>query len=193
MAKRKKAQPWDAVFDRIRVRLRAPRDPEYVYPAPVTDVDLNELETHLGCRLPESYRTFMKRFGPGEAADLIRLPPLGVRDEGSYTLIADTIAYRGNIQIGEFAPSNATWLSRLVYFGSDCGDAPTRTEDVAQGGQQYRIHRLRRMQKRSRRRQETLTDLIQWAHRTLEAEEGATDIIFKPWGTVREKMADRAT
>src|SRR5262245_27566547 len=55
-------EPWETVFDRVRVI----RDPGSVYRPPVLDGDLDRVEVALGSRLPHSYREFMKRFGAGD-------------------------------------------------------------------------------------------------------------------------------
>jgi hypothetical protein len=59
VAKRKKAPPWDAVFDRVRVKYYADRK----YPPKPTAAELNAVETQLGFQFPLSYRAFAERFG----------------------------------------------------------------------------------------------------------------------------------
>jgi hypothetical protein len=61
MAKRKKAQPWDAVFDRVRVGRHADRR---ATPKP-TPAELDAVEAQLGIQFPLSYRAFTERFGLG--------------------------------------------------------------------------------------------------------------------------------
>ena len=61
MAKRKKAQPWDAVFDRVRVILYADRR----YPPPTLDAEVDAVEAQLGFQFPLSYRAFATSFGLG--------------------------------------------------------------------------------------------------------------------------------
>ena len=187
MAKRKQGQPWDAVFDRIKVQ-RKKRHPGYVCPAPITDAALNELESQLDCRLPESYRAFMKRFGPGEVANRIDLPPLGVRDEGSHTLLARTRSFRDFFlrnRAGS-SPRSTAWLGRLVYFGSDFyGDSYAwDPEDVTNSDpHECRVYHLERMRERNAEAVGwTLAELIQWAlDPTLEEEGNSTGIQFVPF------------
>jgi hypothetical protein len=52
-------QPWDDVFDRVRVE----KSPKWVYPFRPTSADLDAVEAAMGCRLPASYRAFAERFG----------------------------------------------------------------------------------------------------------------------------------
>lgn len=194
MAKRKKAQPWDVVFDRIQLQRQQPRRPDYVYPVPITDAVLNEVESQLACRLPESYRAFMKRFGPGVVADRIRLPPLGVGSDGDYSLLGDTRGMRDLFRNRrpEYAPPNAAWLGRLVYFGSDFyGDSYAwDTEDVTNSDvHECRVYHLQRSNEGNPEAVgETLADLIQWAQAETLEEDGSPGIEFSPWGVVREKV-----
>lgn len=62
MSKRKKANPWDAVFDRIEVAIG---QPEVRYTPRPTEADLDQLESQIGSQLPVDYRALMLRFGPG--------------------------------------------------------------------------------------------------------------------------------
>ncbi len=68
MAKRKKAQPWDGVFDRLRVLWY----PDKVYAPRTTAAELDAVEAELGFRFPLSYRAFAERFG---RAGPCRSPP----------------------------------------------------------------------------------------------------------------------
>jgi hypothetical protein len=65
---RAKANPWDAVFRRIRGVYR----PDWVYPHRTTAADLDAAEKELDFRFPASYRAFAERFGLG--GDLLSLP-----------------------------------------------------------------------------------------------------------------------
>src|SRR5687767_5027348 len=60
VAKRKKAQPWDALFDRVRVIYDADRK----YP-PTPGAEFDVVEAQLGFRFPLSYRAFATHFGLG--------------------------------------------------------------------------------------------------------------------------------
>lgn len=199
MAKRKKAnvQPWDAVFDRVQILLtpKQRRLPGYVYPAPITDATLNEVESQLDCRLPESYRAFMKRFGPGEVADRVRLTPLGVGSDGDHSLLGQTRGMRELFlyRMAERPHPNAAWLGRLVYFGSDfCGDSYAwDTEDVTNSdAHECRVYQLQRHNEGNPEVVgTTLADLIQWAQaQAFEDDVPSPGIEFSPWGVVREKV-----
>jgi hypothetical protein len=114
VAKRKKAQPWDAVFSQVRV---LPREPFLrLYPL-VTDAELNRAEAQLGHRLPRSYREFMKRFGPGEVHGWARLHQVSPWLEmlADFTLVANTRFHQERFRSG--------WRAGLIYFACDaCGD-----------------------------------------------------------------------
>jgi len=59
VAKRKKAQPWDAVFSRIRCVWQ----PDKVYPPKTTAAELDAVEVELDFKFPLSYRAFAEQFG----------------------------------------------------------------------------------------------------------------------------------
>lgn len=61
MAKRKKAQPWDAVFGRVQVIWNT----DQAYPPKPSPADLDAAEEKLGFNFPLSYRAFAERFGLG--------------------------------------------------------------------------------------------------------------------------------
>jgi hypothetical protein len=61
VAKRKKVQPWDAVFDRVRGVNFVERN----YAPKTTAAELDAVEAALGVRFPLSYRAFAERFGLG--------------------------------------------------------------------------------------------------------------------------------
>src|SRR5947209_8352162 len=79
--------PWERCYDNIRVARR----PDKSYAPPVTDADLDGVESQLGCELPVSYRAFMKRFGPGSLHWWVRLYPVKPHPcRGSRTLTGTT-------------------------------------------------------------------------------------------------------
>jgi hypothetical protein len=116
MAKRRK--PWERLYDGIHVY----RNPEWVCVPPATDADLDEVESQLGSRLPHSYQEFMKRFGPGELQDWVRLHPITRERKRSRW----TVTFR-TLEIWEFWQEHAAyrpnhqWLSSLIYFASNGG------------------------------------------------------------------------
>jgi hypothetical protein len=115
VAKRKKAQPWDVVFGQVRVE----RYPEWVCVPPATDAELDTAESQLDSRLPQSYREFMKQFGPGELERWVRLDPIVPVLKGHYTFVQDTAAAR-ELYVGGH-DRNADWLGRVVDFASSAG------------------------------------------------------------------------
>jgi hypothetical protein len=147
VAKRKKQQPWDAVFERIRVR----SNPGDLYVRLPTDAELDALESEIGSRLPGSYRVFMKRFGPGELYGEIRFSQITPVRKGLHTVGQRTLELRDlhqNDRLYRTAP-NAQWLSSLVYFGSSYhGDEYSwdPAEVTRSDPHECRIYQLRRMQ-----------------------------------------------
>jgi hypothetical protein len=123
MAKRKKAnaQPWDAVFDRVR----ASRAPEDVWPS-VPETELDAAEAALGLPLPASYRAFAMRFSMGgELWGLFRLNDLFAerKKEQDYTVINWTRWMQDNIvdDYGAHMSLPQEQLREFVFFGDDCG------------------------------------------------------------------------
>lgn len=115
MAKRKKAQPWDAVFGKVRIV----RPGDWVCAPPATDSELDAVESQLGSRLPQSYREFMKRFGPGDLMRVVELRPLSSSD--SWDIISHTRDCRECVEQFSDRFANADWFTRLVYFASTAG------------------------------------------------------------------------
>src|SRR5262245_54061685 len=117
MAKRKKQQPWEAVFSQVRVI----RNPAWVYAPPATDAELDAVEARLESRLPQSYREFMKRFGSGELMGWSQLDNLAPTRSGVRDIVNHTHNCREYVeQAGDIFP-NAAWFAQLVYFGSSGG------------------------------------------------------------------------
>ncbi|WP_171474647.1 SMI1/KNR4 family protein [Frigoriglobus tundricola] len=117
MAKRKKAQPWDAVFDRIRVS----RNPAWVCVPLATETDLYAIESQLESRLPQSYREFMKRFGPGELMSWIQLDQFSPSITGFLDVVGHTSDCRKYVEEAGNRFPNAGWFQQLVYFASSGG------------------------------------------------------------------------
>jgi hypothetical protein len=117
VAKRKKAQPWEAVFDRVRIV----RPGNWVCAPPATDAELDAVESQLGSRLPQSYREFMKRFGTGELMGWAQLDEVTSSRTGVRDIVTHTRDCREFVeQSGDIFP-NAAWFTQLVYFGSSGG------------------------------------------------------------------------
>jgi len=112
-------QPWDDVYDQINVL----RHPDSIHTAPLTDADLDAVEFQLGSLLPQSYRAFLKRFGPGELECSLRVTPIlhGVRR--GYTLLEETAGQR-EFFAKHYEEQNGPWLGRVVYFGCNAGGDP---------------------------------------------------------------------
>jgi hypothetical protein len=121
VAKRKKPQPWDVVFDQVRVC----RNPGFVYQSPSTEAELNEVELQLGSPLPADYRAFMTRFGSGRLMDWIDLYSPTPVQEPDFGLVVPTLHNRQawKKRTGEYPRiySNAELLCRAVYFAADSG------------------------------------------------------------------------
>jgi hypothetical protein len=117
VAKRKKtnAQPWHAVFSKVRVY----RNPAWVYVSPSTDAELDEVETQLNTKLPASYREFLKRFGSGEFHSWTRLHAVAPLKNEPFTVVKDTKECRGYAADSPF--DGEQWLQRVVFFASSAG------------------------------------------------------------------------
>ncbi len=113
MGKRKEAQPWEEAFGRIRVvrllnEISLPR---------TTDAELEAVGERIGSQLPDSYRAFMKRFGPGCFEELVHMLPVSAlgKRHSRQTIEAVTSFYRA--QLGDPRNKrNHEWLFSLVYF-----------------------------------------------------------------------------
>jgi hypothetical protein len=117
VAKRKKAQPWDAVFDHIRVV----RPDSWVCAPPATDAELDAAQSQLGSQLPHSYRQFMKRFGPGELLSWVRIEPITPSRRGGLDIVSQTRGMREFVEKSKGTFPNAAWFAQLVLFGSNGG------------------------------------------------------------------------
>jgi hypothetical protein len=116
MAKRRES--WARLYDGIRVVRR----PDSVCMPPVADAELDELESQLGSRLPQSYREFMKRFGSGELQGWVRIYPIVTKGKRTRSTVADTTtAIRAFFQKHKESLPNHRWLSSIVYFASSGG------------------------------------------------------------------------
>ncbi len=149
MAKRKKAQPWDAVFDRVR----AERLPNEVYSPHPSDAELDEVESKIGSRLPHCYREFMKHFGAGCFAELVDLFPLVTIGKGFSREAIESHTTRLRKQFGQPEYENRELLSRLVYFASNVnGNAEYAWDSEAvvssTAPREYRYYRLWRLEER---------------------------------------------
>jgi hypothetical protein len=121
-------QPWDDVFDRVRVE----KSPDHVYPFRPTDADLDAAEAELGCRLPASYRAFALRFGLwGELGGHVRLLPFVVDRRRMGYLVAEAItvvshsrAWRDSFAFdpAAYARLDGGFKEKLVVFADDLGD-----------------------------------------------------------------------
>jgi hypothetical protein len=116
VGKQKKAQPWESVYDSIRVI----REVNYRYVAP-TDSDLDEVERQVGSRLPESYRAFVKRFGAGELLGWVRLTDVAPRRRKRDSTVTSRTLELREFWKREQWTANHEWLSGLVYFADSAG------------------------------------------------------------------------
>ena len=133
--------PWQALYDRIQVV----RDGSLVYAQPATDAELDALAAEIGSPLPESYRAWMKRFGPGHFNNWIMLA--GVAPRHGSSVISDTMLLRQFSHDHSDHYPNHLWLATLVSFGDSGGgdifawDPNAVTQDEPR---EYRFHFLRR-------------------------------------------------
>jgi hypothetical protein len=105
----------DALLGQVRVA----RDPGQVYTPPTSSSELDELERVVGAPLPQGYREFMTRFGPGgfrRVAFLSPVRPVGIGGIRQ-TVAWKTSELRKHFRLYPHLYPNRGWLSRLVYFG----------------------------------------------------------------------------
>ncbi len=113
-------QPWDAVFDRIRVL----RSPENISTGLVTNIEFDTAETVLNVRLPPSYRSFAFRFGlPGGLMNYLRLDALVGRKRTDSTVLTMTRWVREDVasEHGADAYCSLERIRQFVVFGDDGG------------------------------------------------------------------------
>jgi hypothetical protein len=136
------ANPWDSVFDRVKVV----REPNEV-PAPLpTDEQVAVVEKELGHRLPSSYRAFAQRFGLHGECVGVYLLPLSNPKTPTKTLVQHTLSCRKRII--DYARTMPGWgthdsrIERVVFFTSGgstfYGWDPTAPTDSA--GHEFRIY-----------------------------------------------------
>jgi hypothetical protein len=113
----KRNDPWRRLYDSIEV---VP-DPKHVCIPPVTEADLEAVESALAFRLPKSYRAFMMQFGPGDLVGHWLLPLIPKQTRPRETIIEVSNQYRQVMQRDppEELP-DSTWHSGVVCFAS-CG------------------------------------------------------------------------
>jgi hypothetical protein len=171
-------QPWDDVFDRVRVY----RNPDEVCARPVTDSDLDRAESELKVRLPASYRAFAIRFRlPGEVMAYLRLDPLFVRHRTDSSVLSMTRWMREDIAAEqgaeEYCPLER--LRQFVAFGDDRGGGWfvfDPTERTSLDPLEYRIYWMPKHHYPIEHRADTFTDFIQWVDQYVrELDEGIAD------------------
>jgi hypothetical protein len=115
VAKRKKVQPWDAVFDQVRIA----RPVSWVCAPPATAVEVEAVEARLKSPLPPSYREFMMRFGPGELY-AVQLHPFA-SSSSDWDVVSHTLDCRECVEQFGDRFADAEWFTQLVYFASTAG------------------------------------------------------------------------
>jgi hypothetical protein len=115
VAKRKKAQPWDAVFSQVKVGIGT-----RWLPLRPSDADLDAAEKQLGCKFPHSYRAFVQKFGHGVVMECAKVLPFPTKGK-TWDIFTNTQdrrkAYRN------LTCADADLLLRGVYFAeSNYGD-----------------------------------------------------------------------
>jgi hypothetical protein len=204
VAKRKKAQPWDAVFDQVRVR----RDPEYFDRGPATEDDLNTAESQLGVSLPASYRAFMTRFGSGRLMGFLWLySPIAVPDARRRRDSVLVVGTRDERQAWEksinrfpslYTHIDTAFLSRSVYFASDEHNYVyfwDPSDVVNREANEYRVFRLdRQSEGHSTSVGSSFQEFVAWTERQVrssrreDAEPWPPGITFFP-SAIRRKKA----
>jgi hypothetical protein len=107
--------PWTTVFERIEVV----HDPKRTEVPPITDADLDAVESEFAFKLPKSYRAFMARFGPGLLVGHWLLPLVAKQTRPRETVTEVTLENREAIQkCGPECSSDPEWDLGMVCFGS---------------------------------------------------------------------------
>jgi hypothetical protein len=163
VAKRKRATPCDRVYDGIRVSKR----PNSVYVPPATEAELQEAERELGSRLPESYRAFLSRFGPGYIHDWAEI--YGVKTipkRRDRTVVSNTRTMREFFDKYVDPRPNQRWLLNVVYFGDYQGNAQFVWDPAAISTKrplEYRIYELPRLEEEKPDAvAESFWEFVQW-------------------------------
>lgn len=176
----KRRQPWERVYDRIRVV----RNPRFVALPPITDTELDAVEAQLGSRLPFSYREFMRRFGPGELLSWARLNPINPpKKRPDSTVVGRTKAVRKYHLNNKPWKRNEEWLASLVYFANSCGGDEYAWDPAAvtrAPTNEYRFYYLPRMaEDRPVAVGDTLWQFVEWlkenSHTWTDSEEVEED------------------
>jgi hypothetical protein len=164
VAESKETQPWDAVFDRVRVK----RSPDEFCTGKVSNADLDCAEVDLSVKLPESYRAFAIRFGlPGELMEYLRFDPLLSRKRTGSSVLSMTRWLREDVsrEVGADAYCALDRLRQLVVFGDDGGGGwfvfdPTQTTSI--DPLEYRIYWVPKHHGPIEARADTFAELVQW-------------------------------
>lgn len=136
-------QPWDAVFDRVRVD----GNPTDKYARRQTKAELDHVEATIGSRLPQSYRVFMTRFGPGELYGEVQFYSVTPIEKGETSIAERTLEMREVCKQPLHRTEKSDWLSSLVYFAdSYSGEFAWDPADITSSSpHECRIYRLPRM------------------------------------------------
>jgi len=87
---------------------------------PATDAELQEVESQLGLRLPDSYRAFLKCFGPGDLVGFQLYLLTQQKTRRAMTVTEATLRYRQSVAEAE-DPSefpDPQWQSGLILFAT---------------------------------------------------------------------------
>ncbi len=119
MAKRKKAQPWDAVFGRIL----SINFPEVIYPPKPTATGLDAAEEELSFKFPASYRAFAEVFGLGGVLEMLDVLPLPHRQNQSeehwWLSVTGATGYFQSLDRSSNSPAPAGLFEEAVVFTVD--------------------------------------------------------------------------
>lgn len=139
MAKRKKANPWETVFSTLEFA-----HAEDGVPIRASDTELDAFSTRIGHRLPESYRVFLRRYGPGWIHHRIKLLSPLPKPLQHHDLFRNTDERRW-LYGEELAASvpDPELMRRAVYFAdNDYGDDYfwDPGEVTSRSSREYRIY-----------------------------------------------------
>jgi hypothetical protein len=89
-------------------------------PYPATESALTTFEKRTGLRLPNSYRSYCRVFGPGLIGHTFRIAVPGYKGSVSFVSVdqlTDTVVHHTEYKI--YAPESAEQVRRGLFFGAD--------------------------------------------------------------------------
>jgi hypothetical protein len=200
-------QPWDEVFDRVRVWKSA----DYIYPFRPTAAELDAVEVELGYRLPASYRIFVQRFGvPGELDGWVRLNKVAGEIEELDHVVGATREWRRQFaeHPGAAEEIGVDFATALIAFGTTGGGntfAWHPGEVTNRRLAEYKVYEVHRLGSWSELLSDTFADFVAHMNETVRGwedededdededsgEEPSDTISYHPWGGSKRPISSK--